>query len=148
MALPQRHRLRGRRVFDRLYRQGRRYQSSALLLRVVAADAQLLPQGSAAVPSGAAGPSAWRLGVVVSRKVSKLAVRRNRLRRLLHQHLLRHPPTPERPVWLLITLHPGCLELGEERLLGECTRLLRQAGWRLDPSQDPGGHGGEQRRNQ
>jgi ribonuclease P protein component len=142
VALPQRHRLRGRRVFDRLYRHGRRYQGSCLMLRVVTAETSLLPPG---VPAPA---SPWRCGVVVSRKVSKLAVHRNRLRRLLHQHLLSHPPTPERPVWLLLTLHPGCLELGDERLLGECTRLLGQAGWRLDPSQETGGQGGEQSRDQ
>ncbi len=140
MALPQRHRLRGRRIFDRLYRQGRRFQGPALVLRVLAADSSLLPPGSPA----AAASSPWRCGVVVSSKVSKLAVRRNRLRRLLHDQLLRSPPEPRSPLWLLITLKPGCLELGEDRLLGECSQLLRQAGLLLDP----GGKVGEQARDQ
>ncbi len=140
MALPQQHRLRGRRIFDRLYRQGRRFQGPALVLRVLAADPSLLPPGSPPT----AGASPWRCGVVVSSKVSKLAVRRNRLRRLLHDHLLRSPPRPASPLWLLITLKPGCQELGEDRLLGECSQLLRQAGLILDP----GGMGGEQARDQ
>jgi len=138
VALPQQHRLKGRRVFDRLYRQGRRFQGPGLLLRVLAADPSLLPPGT---PPTA---SPWRCGIVVSSKVSKLAVRRNRLRRLFHDHLRRHPPAPNQPLWLLITLKPGCLERSEDQLLGECAQLLRQAGL-LD---DPGGQGGEQTRDQ
>jgi len=138
VALPQQHRLKGRRVFDRLYRLGRRYQGPGLLLRVLAADPSLLPPGT---PPTA---SPWRCGIVVSGKVSKLAVRRNRLRRLFHDHLRRHPPAPSQPLWLLITLKPGCLERSEDQLLGECVQLLRQAGLLLDP----GGQGGEQTRDQ
>jgi ribonuclease P protein component len=138
VALPQQHRLKGRRVFDRLYRQGRRFQGPGLLLRVLAAEPSLLPPGT---PPTA---SPWRCGIVVSSKVSKLAVRRNRLRRLFHDHLRRHPPAPNQPLWLLITLKPGCLERSEDQLLGECAQLLRQAGL-LD---DPGGQGGEQTRDQ
>jgi len=134
VALPQKHRLRGRRVFDRLYRQGRRFQGPALVLRVLKADPSLLQPGT---PPRA---SLWRCGLVVSSKVSKLAVRRNRLRRLFHDQLLRQPPAPAHPLWLLITLKPGCLERGEAQLLGECTHLLSQAGLLLDP----GGQGGEQ----
>jgi ribonuclease P protein component len=138
VALPQQHRLKGRRVFDRLYRQGRRFQGPGLLLRILAADPSLLPPGT---PPTA---SPWRCGIVVSSKVSKLAVRRNRLRRLFHEHLRRHPPASGQPLWLLITLKPGCLERSEDQLLGECSQLLRQAGL----LHDPGGQGGEQTRDQ
>lgn len=146
MALPQQHRLKGRRVFDRLYRQGRRFQGPGLLLRVLAAEPSLLPPGTplSGTPSTPPTASPWRCGIVVSSKVSKLAVRRNRLRRLFHDHLRRHPPAPTQPLWLLITLKPGCLERSEEQLLGECAQLLRQAGL----LHDPGGQGGEQTRNQ
>jgi ribonuclease P protein component len=82
--------------------------------------------------------------VVISSKVSKLAVRRNRLRRLLHEHLLGNPPVPASPHWLLISLKPGSLEFGDQHLLGECTQLLRQAGL----LNDPGGPGGDQTRDQ
>ena len=146
MALPQQHRLKGRRVFDRLYRQGRRYQGPGLLLRVLAAEPSLLPPGTplARPPGIPHTASPWRCGIVISSKVSKLAVRRNRLRRLFHDHLRRHPHTPNQPLWLLITLKPGCLERSEDQLLGECDQLLRQAGLLLDP----GGQGGEQARDQ
>ncbi len=140
MALPQQHRLRGRRVFDRLYRQGRRFQGPALLLRVLPADPSLLPPARTPGPA----PSPWRCGLVISSKVSKLAVHRNRLRRLVHDHLLRHPPAPVSPQWLLISLKPGSLAFGDQHLLEECTQLLGQAGL-LD---DSGGPGGQQTRDQ
>ena len=123
MALPLRHRLRGRRPFDRLHRQGRRFQSSLITLRLLAAIPSLLPE---AERCHAASP--WRCGVAVSSKVSKRAVRRNRLRRLLHEHLLRCAPAPRQPQWLLLSLRPGAAEADPARLLEECTHLIRQAG--------------------
>ena len=77
-----------------------------------------------------ANASSCRLGVVVSSKVSKRAVQRNRLRRLLHGHvsgLLRQLP-PDRGQWLLISLKPGSETADPAALLGECSSLLAQAG--------------------
>jgi len=110
------------KVFDRLYRQGRRFHGTWLTLRVLPAVAALLPPGDRPHPS-----SPWRCAVVVSSKVSKRAVRRNRLRRLLHQELLLHPPTTERPAWLVFSLKPGSVDADEALLLGECRQLLRKA---------------------
>jgi ribonuclease P protein component len=118
LALPQAHRLKGQRVFDALYRRGRAVHGSALVLRWLPADAELQP------------PSPWRCGVVVSSKVHKRAVQRNRMRRLLHQALLRLLPAmlPAGPIWLLISLKPGSATWEHERLLGECEQLLVKAG--------------------
>jgi ribonuclease P protein component len=66
--------------------------------------------------------------VVVSGKVSKRAVVRNRLRRLLHRHLLSLDPTPQQPSWVVLSLKPGSAELDPAQLLRECSHLLRQAG--------------------
>jgi ribonuclease P protein component len=123
LALPQQHRLRGHRPFDRIYRQGRRYQSELILLRLLDQVPSLLPPSDRARP-----PSPWRCAVVVSAKVSKRAVQRNRLRRLLHTHLSQCDPAPERPQWLLFTLRPGAAEAEPHQLLKECTNVLRQAG--------------------
>ncbi len=71
----------------------------------------------------------------MSSKVSKRAVRRNRLRRLLHRGLLETlaPQEPAgapqpRPLWLLLSAKPGSAEQPEELLLGECRELLLKAG--------------------
>jgi len=123
VALPQRHRLRGTRVFEQLYRRGRRYESPLLVLRVLAADETLLPPEQRRHPA-----SPWRCCVVVSTKVSKRAVQRNRLRRLLHGHLLALAPESCNPRWLLLSLRPGSQAAEPDLLLGECTDLLRRAG--------------------
>ncbi|MFN9618564.1 MAG: ribonuclease P protein component [Synechococcaceae cyanobacterium] len=123
MVLPQRHRLRGVKVLDRILRQGRRLHGSAMVLRLLPAHPNLLPPRDRAAP-----PSPWRCGVVVSGKVSRSAVVRNRLRRQLHAGLLADPPRPDQPLWLLLSLRPGSAELPSHALLGECSDLLRRAG--------------------
>ena len=96
-----------------------------MVLRCLEAVPSLLPP-----EQSAHAPSPWRCGVVISSKVHKRAVRRNRLRRLLHGHVmalldgLDGPPSR----WLLISLKPGSAERSPEVLLGECTQLLKQAG--------------------
>jgi ribonuclease P protein component len=59
--------------------------------------------------------------------VSKRAVRRNRLRRLLLQQILHHPPSSPSPIWLVFSLKPGSNDAEEALLLGECLELLRKA---------------------
>jgi ribonuclease P protein component len=124
MALPQRHRLRGQRPFSTLYRQGRACHGPFLVLRWLPARPELLPADQRRHPA-----SDWRVGVVVSAKVHKRAVRRNRLRRLLHQQLMSLPiRAAEGPVWLLLSLKPGSAEREPGALLGECRNLLHRAG--------------------
>ncbi len=123
MALPQKHRLRGNKVFERLYRQGKRFHGEWITLRVLPEDRSLLPR-----PDLAHAPSQWRCAVVISAKVSKRAVRRNHLRRRIHRLLLNQAPVPSRPSWLVFSLKPGSADAEESHLLGECLLLLRKAG--------------------
>lgn len=124
MALPQRHRLRGQRVFDALYKRGRAVHGEAMVLRWMAAQSRLIPPG----PDHDL-PSPWRCGVVVSTKVHKRSVHRNRLRRQLHQAVLQQlHGCGGPPLWLLISLKPGSATWETSRLLGECCDLLDKAG--------------------
>jgi len=126
MVLPRDQRLRGRFVFDRLYQKGRRLHGQWMVLRLLPAEPHLLrpdPRDHT--------PDSDRLAVVVSSKVSKRAVQRNRLRRLLHDHLgqlLRQQNPQNRGRWLLISLKPGSAEAETGALLGECSELLAKAG--------------------
>ena len=123
MVLPQRHRLRGRGVFDYLYQRGQRFQQGLLQLRVADAAPKLLREP----PLELEGE--LRFGVVISSKVSKRAVKRNRLRRRLREAFLRQkfrsnlPPT-----WLLLNLRPGAAELSDDNLLKEWSTLIQRAG--------------------
>ena len=111
-------------MFDRIYQKGRKVHGPFLVLRILEAQPHLLPPEQRVAPV-----SPWRCGVVVSSKVHKRAVQRNRLRRLLHTHLLAHPlATPATPLWLLLSLKPGSADRTPQALLGECSQLLHQAG--------------------
>ena len=126
MVLPRDQRLRGRYVFDRIYQKGRRLHGQWMVLRTLQSQPELLrpdPRDH--------NPRSSRLAVVVSTKVSKRAVQRNRLRRLLHRHLsatLVHQADHSSNRWLLISLKPGSAEAEPEALLGECSQLLAKAG--------------------
>ncbi|MEL0340242.1 MAG: ribonuclease P protein component [Synechococcus sp.] len=123
MVLPQRHRLRGRGVFDYLYQRGQRFQQGLLQLRVAEAAPKLL-RDPPLEPEGE-----LRFGVVISSKVSKRAVKRNRLRRRLHEAFLRQAFRSDLPpTWLLLNLRPGAAELSDDNLLKEWSTLIQRAG--------------------
>ena len=72
----------------------------------------------------------FRCAVTISCKVSKKAVTRNRLRRLLHDHLRKRLESSSHLVneWALISLKPSCSDKGATPLLKECDKLLHDAG--------------------
>ena len=132
MVLPQRHRLRGKSLFDYLYQKSRRYYGGSLLvLRVAAANPLLLRS------SEQAATSEFRLAVVISSKVSKRAVVRNRLRRQFHQafvDMCKNWENPDHPClqpqsWLLLSLKPEASNASCNDLLREWQAVLHQAGF-------------------
>ena len=122
-------RLRGHRCFDHLHRRGHRFHSSLMTLRKASAMPRLLRRDSRPVEEKGA-TAVCRCAVVVSSKVSKRAVVRNRLRRLLHDHLREHfeQSFQHANTWVLISLKPGA-EAKDAPVLEECDRLLQQAGY-------------------
>ncbi len=105
--------LRRRADFDRLYRQGKRTRGR--LLTVIT-----LPQPEA---------SACRLAFVVSRKVAKQAVRRNRIRRRLREalrHLRAEQELTGHPD-LLVIAHPAAVGASYWDLKTELEELLGRA---------------------
>ncbi|TGG85759.1 MAG: ribonuclease P protein component [Aphanocapsa feldmannii 277cV] len=141
MVLPRRHRLSGRSVFQHLYRRGKQHHGEAMVLRVARPEPGrlrpgLLPhipaQGRLDGPSlerlrRQATATELRLAVVISNKVSKRAVLRNRLRRLLHDSFRREVAGLKPGSWLLLSLRPGAAERGSEPLLREWLDLLTRA---------------------
>ena len=123
MVLPQQHRLRGRGVFEYLYQRGQRFQQGLLQLRVAEAAPQLLREPPSELERE------LRLGVVISSKVSKRAVKRNRLRRRLHDAFMNQSFRQDLPpTWLLLNLRPGAAELSVDNLLKEWFTLIQRAG--------------------
>ena len=106
--------LRRQADFDRIYRQGKRVRGRFL-------TAITLPQPEATV---------CRVAYVVSRKVAKQAVRRNRIRRRLREawrHLTVEHGLASHPDLILIAA-PRAVQASYAELRTELRELLRRAG--------------------
>ena len=129
MVLPTSMRLRGHRCFDYLHRKGQRFHGTLMTLRKASAMPNLLRSDCRPI-EGQGHAAVCRCAVVISSKVSKRAVVRNRLRRCLHDHLRQHfeQSFQHANTWVLISLKPGTA-ISEAPMLEECDRLLQQAGY-------------------
>ena len=125
MVLPRHMRLKGHRCFDFIYREGSRFHSASMVLRVIKANTKLQVKGF----NSKISPSV-RCAISISNKVSKKSVTRNRLRRLFHHHLsLRlSSMTVDNEIWAFISLKPSCMKNSNSTLLKECDKLLTKAG--------------------
>ena len=125
MVLPKHMRLKGHRCFDFIYKEGSRFYSSSMVLRVT--DANKKPQVKG--KQSKTRPSI-KCAISISNKVSKKSVTRNKLRRLFHQHLSYRLSNIvlEKEVWTFISLKPSCMKNSESNLLKECDKLLIKAG--------------------
>lgn len=125
MVLPKHMRLKGHRCFDFIYKQGARFYSSSMVLRVTSANTKLQVQGinSKIKPS-------IKCAISISNKVSKKSVVRNKLRRLFHHHLSHRLSNIEldHELWAFFSLKPSCMKNSDSNLLQECDKLLIKAG--------------------
>jgi len=125
MVLPKHMRLKGYRCFDFIYRQGSRFYSSSMVLRVTKANTKLEAKKINSKIS-----SSIKCAISISNKVSKKSVTRNKLRRLFHHHLSSRLSNInfENEVWAFISLKPSCMQNSYSSLLKECDKLLIKAG--------------------
>ncbi len=122
--LPTRHRLRERRVFQVLYEVGQRRSSSGLTLLF-----HPMPAEAKGIPS--------QVGLVISKKVSKSAVRRNRLRRQLREILRPLCPNLKPGYRLLFISRANLLTYRWPELRAEVHRLLQKADLLVSTDADP-----------
>ena len=125
MVLPKHMRLKGHRCFDFIYKQGTRFYSHSMVLRVTNANTKLQFKGI----NSNIRPSI-KCAISISNKVSKKSVTRNKLRRLFHQHLsLRLSKMNfDEEVWAFFSLKPSSMKSSNINLLKECDKLLSMAG--------------------
>ena len=134
MVLPKHMRLKGHRCFDFIYKEGSRFYSSSMVLRVTDANKKLQVKGK----QSKTRPSI-KCAISISNKVSKKSVTRNKLRRLFHHHLSQKfsKVTLNKEVWAFISLKPSCMKNSQSNLLKECDKLLNKAGitrWQWVPT--------------
>ena len=125
MVLPKHMRLKGHRCFDFIYKEGSRFYSSSMVLRVTDANKKLQVKGK----QSKTRPSI-KCAISISNKVSKKSVTRNKLRRLFHHHLSLRLSNIEvdNDVWAFISLKPSSMQNSNSSLLRECDKLLNKAG--------------------
>ncbi|MBW4483610.1 MAG: ribonuclease P protein component [Tildeniella torsiva UHER 1998/13D] len=116
--LPKHHRLRRSREFSQVYRQGRKAVSAHLLVRAWS----LTPVTSAKPVADSAHSS--RIGIVVSLKVHKRAVVRNRLKRRVRAALRTLLPRLHSSQWIVISLKPEAAECEYGEFLRELEQLF------------------------
>ena len=125
MVLPKHMRLKGHRCFDFIYKEGERFHSSSMVLRVTKANTRLQ---SKCINSKII--SSVKCAISISNKVSKKSVTRNKLRRLFHHHLSSRLSNikKDNEIWAFISLKPICMKTSQSNLLKECDKLLFKAG--------------------
>ena len=125
MVLPKHMRLKGHRCFDFIYKQGSRFYSPSMVLRVTNANTKLQVKS---INSKIRSPI--KCAISISNKVSKKSVTRNKLRRLFHHHLSQRLSnmTFDNELWAFISLKPFCMKNSKSTLLKECDKLLSKAG--------------------
>ena len=125
MVLPRHMRLKGHRCFDFIYKEGSRFYSPSMVLRVTNANTKHQVKGN---KSNTRSPI--KCAISISNKVSKKSVTRNKLRRLFHHHLSRRLSNvySKNEIWAFISLKPCCMKNPNSTLLKECDKLLTKAG--------------------
>ncbi|MBD2427023.1 ribonuclease P protein component [Phormidium sp. FACHB-1136] len=127
MVLPKSQRLRRSRDFSKVYRLGSKAVSAHLVVKVLEttgiADQTIAP-ADALLPSPSAGLG--RVGIVVSQKVSKRAVVRNRLKRQVRAIMAQILPQLRPHLWVVINLRPGAEQCEYGDFLQELKQLFTQ----------------------
>lgn len=117
MGLSKPHRLKNRRDYRAVYAQGvRRYSPHLTLLALADSDAE----GTDSTPASS-------FGISISKKVSKKAVVRNRLKRQI-KGVIRTYLSEIKPGWrIVIVVRPKAIECKYEHFLRELEELFKQA---------------------
>ncbi len=125
MVLPKHMRIKGHRCFDFIYKEGKRFYSSSMVLRVTKANTKLLRK-----EINYPVRSSIKCAISISNKVSKKSVTRNKLRRLFHHHFSQRLSNIDldNEVWAFFSLKPSSMQISNSTLLKECDKLLIKAG--------------------
>ena len=142
MALPQVHRLRDRRAFDLLYRQGKRARGEWLTVWVLPQPGRAekpkpaidptpeeASQGDGAIARPIA-PRPSQIGVSISKKVDKRSVVRNRQRRRIHAAMVQVRSHLQPGLWILVAMRPqpASASCQYAEILQELEGLLKKVG--------------------
>ena len=121
MALPKDMRLKGHRTFNYIHKNSTTYYGKLMTFKVVRSNPEILLTHKPTNTS-----NKFRVAIAVSKKVSKKAVVRNKLRRILQEWLLKNIQkiNNHKPYWLLVNLKIGDFCNDQSRFLEEFQNLM------------------------
>ena len=121
MALPKDMRLKGHRTFNYIHKNCIKYHGKLMTFKVAKSNPKILSSHKILNSS-----DNLRIAIAVSKKVSKKAVDRNKIRRMLQEWLLIniHKINNHRPYWLLVNLRFGDFYNDKSKLLEEFQTLM------------------------
>ena len=121
MALPKDMRLKGHRTFNYIHKNATTYHGKLMTFKVAKSNPDILLTHKFTNPS-----NKFRVAIAISKKVSKKAVERNKLRRILQEWLLTNIQkiNNHKPYWLLVNLKLGNFYNDKNILLEEFQNLM------------------------
>ena len=121
MALPSHMRLKGHRTFKYIHNYSKKYYGKLIDLKVAKSCPQILLSHNIKNFT-----NNFRLAITISKKVSKKSVSRNKIRRILHENLLKNFKKEYNhiPCWVLVNLKSGSFYNYETELLKEFQALI------------------------
>ena len=121
MALPKDMRLKGHRTFKYIHKNSTTYYGKLMTFKVARPNPEILLTHKLTNTS-----DKFRVAIAISKKVSKKAVDRNKLRRVLQEWLLKNIQkiNNHKPYWLLVNLKFGDFCNDKCKLLEEFQNLM------------------------
>ena len=125
MALPKAMRLKGHRTFDYIHKNSVKYYGKLMTLKVARSNPKIL-----ITHKNIDSLTNFKIAIAISKKVSKKAVVRNRIRRILQDCLLKNFSHEDnhKPYWLLVNLKGGNFYNDNIKLLEEFQHLIFKSG--------------------
>ncbi len=121
MALPKYMRLKGHRTFAYIHKNSTKYYGKFMTFKVARSNPDIFL--SHKIENN---PYNFKIAIAISKKVSKKAVDRNKIRRILQEWLLTNIQkiNSHKPYWLLVNLRFGDFCNDKNKLLEEFQNLM------------------------
>ena len=125
MALPKAMRLKGHRTFDYIHKNSVKYYGKLMTFKIARSNPKILISHK-----NIYSLDNFKIAITISKKVSKKAVVRNKIRRILHAGLLKNfnPVNNHKPYWLLVNLKADSFYNNKIKLLEEFEHLILKSG--------------------
>ena len=125
MALPKAMRLKGYRTFDYIHKNSVKYYGKLMTLKIARSNPKILVSHK-----NLDCINNLKIAITISKKISKKAVVRNKIRRLLQDCLLKdfRQENNHKPYWLLVNLKAGDPSNNKIKLLEEFQHLIFKSG--------------------